>query len=359
LALKTFRESVNVLKGPYAVRQKINYLRYALSSKKEELSYKPVILSIVATGRCTLSCDMCPTHSRLIPGDYRHAQNAVGDMPFGVFKKAVDSFSEAITVSIIGSGEPLLNKDFFRMVDYAAKKRRMLVKTFTNGTPLQENTEKILDSGLDGITVSLNAQNADEYGRLTGVKNDMYGKICDSLNTLIQRRNAIKSSLKIKVSFIIDRQNYRSMNEMIELAAGLGVDTIFLCNFLPSPYEGFKPEERALFYEDEEARNFIRENKRRLHPSLKRKVRWPVLISRDAGNFNCASHFSQLRVDGEGNIGSCSMMLLNMSGNGKIDDKEIWNNDFFRRMRRNFLTGQKESLSEQCLACPDNLGIEV
>ncbi|MCQ9207438.1 MAG: radical SAM protein [Omnitrophica bacterium] len=357
--LENLKEPVNILRGPFTAKQKANYLRYMLASKEEKLSYKPIVLSIVATGRCTLSCRMCPTHSEVIQDGYLHAQNPVKDMSFETFKKVTDSFPEAITVSIIGSGEPLLNKDFFRMVDYAAKTHKMLVKTFTNGTTLEKNIERILNSSLEGITISLNAHNAREYARLTGMKEDVFNDICSALKNLISRKNARKSPLKIKASFIIDRENYVRMNEMINLAANFGVDTIFLCNFLPSPYDGFRVKEKTLFHEDEKIRDFIGRSKEKISPLLRKKVRWPVLISKSATAFKCSSHFSQLRVDGDGNIGSCSMMLLNMSANGKIDEQDVWNNAFFRKMRRNFLTGKRDRIEKQCLACPDNLGVEV
>lgn len=355
--MNKLKELLNIFTGPFTLAQKLNYARYIFSVKKESLAYKPVILSVVATGKCTLSCDMCPTHSEIIPKDYKYIQKTTGDITFETFKKVVDRFPKAMTVSIIGSGEPLLNPDFFKIVEYAAKKYKMTVKTFTNGTKLKENIKKLINSPLDGITVSLNSHNGQDYKRLTGMDEAVYPNICDATKELISARNAASSPLKVKVSFIVDRENYVNINDMIEKAGLLGADTIFLCNFLPSPYKGFTPEERAIFFDDNDIRSYLETCKKNLSAELIKKVKWPLLISKSSSGFKCDCHFSQLRVDGEGNIGSCSMMLLNMDGNGNIDDPEVWNNDFFKKMRRNFMSGDVKKLDEQCIYCPDNSGV--
>ncbi|MFH1790782.1 MAG: hypothetical protein ABH885_02220, partial [Candidatus Omnitrophota bacterium] len=63
----------------------------------------------------------------------------------------------------------------------------------------------------------------------------------------------------------------------------------------------------------------------------------------------------QVRVDGHGNVASCSMMLLNMENTGSIDDPDCWNSAFLRDMRERFLTGR--DIEELCLYCPSNKGV--
>lgn len=355
--MKALKELSGIITQDHTFGQKLNYCKYLFSSRKEVLDYEPVTISIVATGRCTLSCDMCPTHSRLTSKDYEHAQAAGKDVDLDTFKEMIDRFRRATTIHIIGSGEPLLNKDFFEMVEYASA-RRMTVKTFSNGTTIGQNIDKLLASRLDGITVSLNGQNAGEFVRMTGMPEEAYHKIYAATKRLIEERNKKGARLKVKLSFIIDRRNYKAIPEMIDVGLKLGADHIFLCNFLHSPYDGLRAHERVLMIEEGVMRE-IKTIINKYPTEVSKKVTWPVLVdSRKRAN-KCATHFSQIRLDGDGNVSSCSMMLLNMIGHGHYKEENVWNNDFFRKMRRTFLGGSGEDIPEPCKACPDNKGVLI
>ncbi|MCM8790648.1 MAG: radical SAM protein [Candidatus Omnitrophica bacterium] len=351
------KDIAGVLMRDLTFSQKFNYLKYRMSARKEILDYDPVTISIVATSRCTFSCDMCPTHSKRVPADYEHAQTTTRDMDFAMFKEIIDRFENALNVQIIGSGEPMLNKNFFKMVDYAAM-RHMTVKTFSNGTTIEDNLDNILNSKLDGITISINGHNAKEFNRMTGMDENYYAKIYRAIKNLVDERNRRNSPLKVKLSFIVDRQNYKYIPDMIQTSLNLGVDHTFLCNFLPCPVEGLTAEERSLMA-DPKIRREIRSIMNAYPPLVRRKFTLPPLIDKTLRQNKCVSHFSQVRFDGDGNISSCSMMLLNMEGNGNYRDEEIWNNAFFRRMRNVFLSSDAEKLPGPCRVCPDNKGVLI
>ena len=356
LSVSLIKKVFSTIFSEHTISQKGNYLKYILSNKQEVLGYGPVAISIVATGRCTLSCDMCPTHSSRVNKDYAYAQKNVNDMDFEMFKHMIDRFDKAIAVQIIGSGEPLLNKDFFKMVNYAAGKK-MKVKTFSNGTTIEENLDSIINSGLDGITISINGHSAEEFKRMTGMDKEIYAKIYNAVKKLVTERNRRGADIKVKVSFIVDKYNYKSIPDMIKTAAALGVDHAFFCNFLPSPFEGLNARERVLTADDKtlaELKNIFKS----CPADFCTKVTPPVLVEGRMEKNKCDAHFSQIRFDGDGNVSSCSMMLLNMAGNGNYKDKDIWNNDFFRRMRCIFLSGDARLLPDPCRVCPDNKGIQ-
>ena len=351
------RQILNVLTKTGTAGQKINYLRYALSRRGERLKYAPVTISVVATTRCTLSCDMCPTHSRLVPQEYKHRQRNEKEIGIELFRKVIDRYKYAREVHIIGSGEPLLNADLFRMISYAAEKK-MKVKTFSNGTELQKHVGEILSSGLDGITISLNGHNAREFSRMTGMSPEVYSRIYNGVKALIDEKRNVGSGVKVKLSFILDRYNYRDIPAMVNTGIGLGADHIFFCNFLPSPYEGLDASCRTLT-KDEGIITELRGIFRRLPAAVRKKVTPPVLVDNGSAYNRCGSHFSQIRVDGDGNVSSCSMMLLNMTECASIEDPDAWNSAFFRRMRGIFMSGDLKDLPEPCKACPDNKGYQV
>ncbi len=355
--MKTVKDILRMMLRDHTARQRWNYLKYKFSEKNEALPYGPVTISIVATARCTLSCDMCPTHSRIVSRDYEHAQANVRDMDFTTFKEIIDTFDRAIEVNIIGSGEPLLNRDFFRMVDYASSKK-MGVKVFSNGTTIADNMDKILDSKLDGITISINGHDAKEFDRMTGMGEDVYHKILEAAKRLLEEKKRRSSKIRIKLSFIIDRHNYRSIPEMVDLGLKMGADYIFLCNFLSSPYEGLRAEERTL-WADAAVIGEIKSAIKDYPKDIRRKIALPVLLDEKAVKNRCKTHFTQIRFDGDGNVSSCSIMLLNMAGHGNYKDNDVWNNAFFRKQRRLFISGASSDMPGPCRVCPDNKGVKI
>src|SRR3990172_4794259 len=134
--------------------QIINYLKYKYFGKSEYLRYLPIHLSVSSTDRCNLKCDFCHVHSPNV-GDFDFKHDPCPDINIKMFKEIIDRFKHAVSVSIIGSGEPLLNKDFYKMVQYA-KKMRMLVRTSTNGIFPKNHLDELINSGLYEVEISLN-----------------------------------------------------------------------------------------------------------------------------------------------------------------------------------------------------------
>jgi len=311
----------------------------------------------VSTSRCTLACDMCPTHSRKVPKDYKYRQTAANDMSLELFKKTLERFPEALSVHIIGAGEPMLNRNFFRMVGHAKKKRGLEVKSFTNGTTIRENMDKILASPLDGLTVSINAHSREEFNRLTGMRPGIFDKIYKDTKELIERKKSKKSPLKVKLSFIIDKVNFKHLDSMVKLLGELKADYAFLCNFLPCPYDELTPQKRVITKNDKEIMKFIRDFRDNLPVHLKEKLSFPRVIDSAMKENKCSIHFDQVRVDGDGKVSSCSMMLLNMKEAGSIDEEDPWNSAHLVRMRKKFL--ENKDIEEPCFHCPSNKGIEI
>ncbi len=356
MRIQDLKEMMLVLAGGHGVFQKLNYLKYRLTPRKPVLAYDPIAISIVATCKCNLNCDMCPTHSRAIPDSYPYKQTLTKDMDIETFRKVADKFRNAMTLNIIGAGEPLLNKDLFRMAEYASEKRKMTVKTFTNGLVLKNKIDELTDSRFDGITVSINGHRAGEFARMTGMRERYFHTIYEGVKELVKRRNEKKSKLRVKLAFIIDKENYRHISRMMGLARNLGVDHTYFCNFLPSPYRGFTVDERVLTTKDSDILEAVRKAYYALPRAMRKKVTLPLILDRAAKKKKCGSHFSQIRIDGNGNVSSCSVMLLNMEGNGSFTDTNVWNNAFFRKMRMKFLDTEAR-IDDPCGVCVENYGL--
>jgi MoaA/NifB/PqqE/SkfB family radical SAM enzyme len=304
---------------------------------------------------------MCHRHSSYI-SNYEFSARSTKDVDFALFKSFVNKFNKAFSIAIIGSGEPLLNKDFFRMVDYSAKEMRMDVFTFTNGMLLDEEMiEKIIRSGLRRITISLNGDDEEEFKRMTGMPKEVYKEKLKNIKSLISKKKARErecarkgernSGLEIGVSFIIDKENYKKMHSMIKLGEELGVDTVSLSNFLPAPFPRFTAEERCITTEDTDAVNLIQNLKNNIKSDkYSVNVILPIPLNFEKRGL-CKTLFNTLRVDGDGNIGGCTIILQNLEKNGKWYDEDVWNNEYFRRMRGIFLDQKNDRRLEPCRVC--------
>ena len=141
----------------------------------------PLVLNLETTSRCNLRCTCCPREM---------AAKQHGDMTFDLYRRLVDEASEheLIMFNLHKDGEPLLHPQFSEMAAYA--KKRNVAKTIhvnTNGLLLTpERVRGILDSGIDDITVSIDAALPDTFTRLKRV--DALPQVEKGVETLLEMR---------------------------------------------------------------------------------------------------------------------------------------------------------------------------
>lgn len=183
---------------------------------------------------------------------------------------------------------------------------------------------------------------------MTGMQAECHSRILRNVQALVRARGK-KIHPVIEVSFIIDRHNWHYMRQMIDIGEELGADAVVFCPFLPSPFPGFTPEERCLYADDPGVRD---EFAGVMSQKLRCKVKWPYLLKRSGGARMtvCKWPFNMLIVDGDGNVGGCPAMMLNLHENGTVYDEDPWNNEFFRDLRRRHLQGDVFWPCRHCVA---------
>ena len=125
--------------------------------KKFVVSNFPLFLDIEATSACNLKCPHCVQ---------THANFKKGYMKWDLYKKVIDEASEegcyGCKYHTISRGEPMLNQNLVRMVQYAKKKGLVDVYLNTNATLLREDISRgLLDAGLDRISFSIDGNFID------------------------------------------------------------------------------------------------------------------------------------------------------------------------------------------------------
>ncbi len=199
---------------------------YYLFRKKVELNQinKKYGFTIEVTSFCNAKCTFCPNSKMK-----RHKEI----MSMKVFLKTIERIKlEGIDPTYFNlgpNGEPLIDKQLF-------KKIRILYKNFpkvniffpTNlslATPKLQ--VKLVNSKLDNICVSLNANNAKDY---KSIMNLDFKTTTRNLNNLIKLRNKSKSKLKIYLKLAANPVNKRTINSFInkwkDKVDGIGVSWI-------------------------------------------------------------------------------------------------------------------------------------
>jgi len=93
---------------------------------------------------CNLRCPSCPSDC---------LQREYGRMTYENFIEVLNKI-DPNSIGLYFMGEPFLNDEIFEMIK-AAKKRNIKVTINTNGTTLYRDYEKIIESGLDHLNISL------------------------------------------------------------------------------------------------------------------------------------------------------------------------------------------------------------
>lgn len=156
-------------------------------------------------------------------------------MDFELYKKVIDDitgFPEKLRVlRIYSTGEPLLNPYFCDMVAYAKKKNiSNWIETVTNGSLLNPTlNQKLADSGIDRIRISIEATTKEEYKSICGVDIE-YSRLIENISDLYDRTRG-KCDIYIKtVNISVDTKEKEQF--FYDNFSGI-CDKIYIENIVP------------------------------------------------------------------------------------------------------------------------------
>ncbi len=175
---------------------------------------------IEPTNACNLKCRLCPT--------WQYMKREKGFMKLENFKNIIDDNKNIFKrVSMIFAGEPLLNKDLFKMVKYAEDKA-IGVLLSTNTTLFDGNKiEELFDSGLSYLIVCLDGATKKTHEQYRQGSN--FEQIKKSIKKICQAKKERKAKKPyIDLQFLVMKQNEHEIESIIKLAQSLGVDRLTL-----------------------------------------------------------------------------------------------------------------------------------
>lgn len=326
-------------------RQKWNMLLtfYNYLTKKVYLSNYPVSLTIDPCNICNLKCELCPSGLRM-PGRKQSI------MRFDVFKKLIDECGPYLwDISLFNWGEPLLNKELFRMIEYA-KVHRIEIAVSTNLNYFSEEIgKKLIESGLDVLIVSLDGASQDSVQRYQ--KGSDFELVVSNMKRVVELKNKLDSKLPlVHWRFLVNRFNEHEIEKARVLAKQLEIDKLeistFRCNMADELFlnnEKQYQNVKSWLPEDEELSMYDYTRKRKKIIKKTCRLLWFNSIMNPDGSISpcCASWHERYDF---GNIESSSF-------------REIWNNQEYRHAR-NINKGENMSAkSHICHVCCENKAI--
>lgn len=155
---------------------------------------KPLFNSIIIelTDYCNFKCQFCPSEN---------ITRGKGFMSLELMDKILNEISKerlAENVQFGLMGEPFLHKKLFEMIDLG-KKYNINIRIFTNGSLFtDENINKILQSGVNGLYISYRAVEEAGFGLNSNYNFSKYeGQVKKLLKKAIELNNIDKIFLKV------------------------------------------------------------------------------------------------------------------------------------------------------------------
>jgi MoaA/NifB/PqqE/SkfB family radical SAM enzyme len=174
------------------------------------------LLQVESSIACNLSCLMCPWKEIS-----KKAQNR-GIMSEGVWGAIRSYLSEVTSIDFTGGGEPLLQP---KLTEWIAEAKSAGCETgfLTNAFILKKETARqMISAGADWIGVSMDGATADIYEEVR--KGSSFERVCENLANLAALRNG--KIPKTMINFVLMEMNFHQVEEIVRLAARLGVDQV-------------------------------------------------------------------------------------------------------------------------------------
>lgn len=309
--------------------------------RTEEASGPPIHIQLEPTSICNLSCRTC---------SYREKVTNPRNLSFDDFKKIYDNI-RPVKLTLSGVGESFLNPEIFKMIRYA-KDNGTNVNTSSNGTVIYKMADKVVDSGLDLLKISIDADNGETYQKVRDA--DLFDKVIEGVKEVVRLKREKGSELPyIRFQFVIQKANYKEIPGVIKLAHDLGVDAI---NFQILEVTGIEErwEELVGDMSYERLLEEVKEGEKLAKKlgvltnlrQIKRKLPdyWQKYSTRKGVPQQCKLPWFSTYIDIDGNLKPCCSFGLTFTeanlGNVLKDGIEgSWNSERYMRFRRSIKDG--------------------
>jgi len=172
------------------------------------------------TNNCNLKCRHC----------YQEAGKRLeGELDLATRLDIVDQLADEDTFSIAFSGgEPLMDKDLWRVVE-RAHKRNLYVSIATNGTLVTPKVvQRMTESGVDYVEISLDSTKPEVHDEFRGIPG-FWGRAVRGIENA-----TAQGKFEVGIASTITQINFAEIEDLIQFAKNLGADKFYAFNFIPT-----------------------------------------------------------------------------------------------------------------------------
>lgn len=177
----------------------------------------PMTLEVYPTLRCNLDCTFCDTTDRHRP--------PVDELPAERWLQIIDE-AHALGVQrvfVLGGGEPLARRDVTPALMRRVKAHGMQGILTTNGTLLEPAlAAQLVETAWDEIHFSVDGPSAEIHDRLRGQRGAFKKTIQAACSLAVRKRREEREAPRIALHFVLTRENWRTLPDMVRLADSLG-----------------------------------------------------------------------------------------------------------------------------------------
>jgi radical SAM protein with 4Fe4S-binding SPASM domain len=158
---------------------------------------RPVHLKIELTNFCNLACPMCP---------HQQMRRPVGYMRPELFRRIIDQAAPELEFAYVHHlGESLFHPRIGELIAYG-RQRGIAMGLSTNATFLSaRKTRALLDSGLDFLVVSLDANSEQSYAHMR--RGGDFRRTVANVRHLFAEKKARQSATQVVVQMIVSAHN--------------------------------------------------------------------------------------------------------------------------------------------------------
>jgi len=154
-------------------------------------------------------------------------------------------------VQFTGGGEPTVHPNH-KMIFQECLDRDMDLALVTNGVKIDEELCDILMQA-SWVRISIDSGTAKTYSEIRKVKEEVYGRVWENINDLVECRERVKSDLIIGVGFVITKDNWTEVIDCTIQAKETGIDNIRISAIFqeegPAYFDGWLEESADLCHQ--------------------------------------------------------------------------------------------------------------
>ncbi len=190
----------------------------------------PDTLQIDPTNNCNNDCIACWCHSPLLAEMKMPPEVRLQTIPLAKLKELVDEAADMGTreIYLAGGGEPFMHPNIMEFLAHI-KGRGLICSVNTNFTLVnEERVKKMVDLGIDHLTVSVWAASPEVFARTHPNKADeTFCRLYDTLYTLYRTKERAGSPRPyVKIYHVLSKVNYREIEEMVAFTKRVGAESV-------------------------------------------------------------------------------------------------------------------------------------